>query len=779
MMRSSVTAGLWLAVWLGWLGAGWLAGQEFGADDPFGIAPAAPAAAAATDDEDPFGTAVGRPTPSAPPAATTPQPAAAAVSETVENDPIVLGVRSTNPVRPRELLWAARTVLQAGRPDEARRYLRLLLDAAPDAAAWAALQARDGSGLFLRLLRDERLQPEGQEVAQAALDAAAQTARDPARLDALIDQLGHADAQQRRQALVDLRQAGESAATALIAALSDKQRQALHPAVVEALAALGSVAEGPLLGVLGAQDPYVRSQGIAALGLQSSRAAIAWLLRPALDPSSPAEVRQAATESLVRIVGASARVDEAQKYLTRQVSEYLAGRTPAPADSEGMVRVWTWDESGRTSTGQSMAAGVASRWTAARLAEDLSALTPDSPESRQLRVLTLLDWAGSAGGLDLTLTTDSPPVRQIAAEAGVPVVERVLASALEQDRVPAAIAALTVLRDVGDIRLLAGGGGQPSTVTRALQHANPEVRFAAAATMLQWNSASPYPGSSYLVETLAFFVQTAGTRRALVGHPRTDVAQNLTGMLHELGFAADTAHNSREVFRLAAASPDYELLLLSDALDVTPIKELVQQLRRDARTAALPVGILTQEDRLEELQRFAETEPLTAAFPRAHSVPALMVHVRRLLELAEHEAITTEQRLMWADAALDYFGVVASDQRHYLFPELLGQQPTLIQTLFVPALAMKAAHVLGQIGSPEAQRALTLVANQRDRSLPQRQAAVAAFAIAVERRGLLLTRREILEQYDHYNRSGRLDRETQQILGAILDAIEAPSKVKP
>ena len=260
-------------------------------------------------------------------------------------------------------------MLEAGRPDEARRYLRLLLDAKPDASAWAAVQAHFGSGLFFRLLRDERLQPEGQEVALAALEAATQATRAPAHLDALISQLGDADPQKRHQALVDLRQAGQAAATALIAVLSDRERTNLHGAVVDALAALGSVAEGPLLGALEASDANVRRQVITSLGLQGSRAAIAWLLKPLLDPASPAELQQAAKEALVRIVGASAQLPEAQKFLTRQVKEYLAGKAGSPPDSAGLVTIWTWDETRRTSTVQQMAAGVASRWTAARLAQ--------------------------------------------------------------------------------------------------------------------------------------------------------------------------------------------------------------------------------------------------------------------------------------------------------------------------------------------------------------------------------------------------------------------------
>jgi hypothetical protein len=53
-----------------------------------------------------------------------------------------------------------------------------------------------------------------------------------------------------------------------------------------------------------------------------------------------------------------------------------------------------------------------------------------------------------------------------------------------------------------------------------------------------------------------------------------------------------------------------------------------------------------------------------------------------------------------------------------------------------------------------------------------RQAARDAFHVAVNKRGLLLLRTKIMQQYDRYNQSAALDKDTQQLLGSILDTIE-------
>ena len=52
--------------------------------------------------------------------------------------------------------------------------------------------------------------------------------------------------------------------------------------------------------------------------------------------------------------------------------------------------------------------------------------------------------------------------------------------------------------------------------------------------------------------------------------------------------------------------------------------------------------------------------------------------------------------------------------------------------------------------------------------------AVKAFGKSVQAFGLLLNQAEIKNQYDRYNRSEKLDTETQSILGALLDSIESP-----
>jgi hypothetical protein len=71
-----------------------------------------------------------------------------------------------------------------------------------------------------------------------------------------------------------------------------------------------------------------------------------------------------------------------------------------------------------------------------------------------------------------------------------------------------------------------------------------------------------------------------------------------------------------------------------------------------------------------------------------------------------------------------------------------------------------------------AQRSLLEVINSSTQPLATREAAAAAFAHSRQEYGVLLTRAEILQQYELYNANAGRNADTNLVLGAVLDAIE-------
>jgi hypothetical protein len=127
-------------------------------------------------------------------------------------------------------------------------------------------------------------------------------------------------------------------------------------------------------------------------------------------------------------------------------------------------------------------------------------------------------------------------------------------------------------------------------------------------------------------------------------------------------------------------------------------------------------------------------------------------------------------RLQQAGDALDWLAQLLKAQpRLYDFRPLTD---AVEGSLHVPQLAVKAANVLGELPNPQAQRALVEAASIEFSPVARRRAAANAFANSVARFGVLLTRTEMLTQYDRYNTSENKDQETQALLAALLDTLE-------
>jgi hypothetical protein len=330
------------------------------------------------------------------------------------------------------------------------------------------------------------------------------------------------------------------------------------------------------------------------------------------------------------------------------------------------------------------------------------------------------------------------------------------------------------LGDIGSLELLLASDGRPRPLVLALYHGDRRLRFRAAEAVLKIDPQQSFPGSSRLTESLAFLVKTVGKRRALIGDPRTTQARSLVGMLIDIGFEANTAATGNETFRRAVGGSDFEFLLISDAINSPDANELIQMLRRDPRTATLPIGLIAREESLDNAHRLADSDPLTLAFPRPHDLATASYQARRLLSLAGRNLVTEKERLEQASAALGWLSRLAKESHTYSFYDVLLHEDAIEMALYVPELSSQAADVLAWIGSPQAQRALVNVASQHMRPLAERQAAAKAFDIAARLRGIMLTTEEILQQYDRYNQSASFDEGTQNVLTSILDAIERP-----
>ena len=695
------------------------------------------------------------------------------IMELLRQDPLVLRhLRESNPTTPEQLIAAAEITLNFESFAACKAFLQKFLDAKPDDTTMAGIAARRGSEIFFRLAKHKDVQPEGKQVAMAVLTAADKVVKDPARITRLITELSDADASKRTLAANDLAQAGVNAVVPLIAVLGDPARAKEVPAAQRQLIRLKVVSEGPLLATLDSPDEAQRVNVITTLGYLGSKKAVPYLVRPAVDAKGSEAVRLAAKEALQRLVNTVPLAADAEKYLQRRLKGMLEAADVLSQDLADVVEIWKWDAAQKTPAPLILPRSDANLFLATRLAEDLHAIAAKDQNLR-LRVMTRLELDKILVGLDQPLSRGPGSAFELASQAGEDAMSELLRQAVKQNRLPAAVAACEVLGEIGHARLLQTSGGQESPLAQMLLHPDHRLRFAAAMAIVKLNPTASFPGASRVTDTLAYYASTSGSRRVLVGHPRGDDGQTLVGYMNEFNYEAEAAYTGKGVMQFAIASPDYDFILLSDAINSPPITELVQILRKDFRTARLPIGVMARGERLDMLKDALADDTLTTVFPRIHDSETAAFEVSRLVALAGRNLMTPDERVDQAAAALDALAFLADRSEPQPVYDLVRHEESVIRALTAPGLSAEAAEVLGHLATPKCQTALVDFISQNARPIEDRRAASLALDDAVARRGILLTKAQIFAQYERYNGSATLDKETQAVLGHVLDTLES------
>ncbi len=686
------------------------------------------------------------------------------------DDPAVLAVLESHPKTPSELLRAIDILVDLDRASLAKPFVDTLVQTKLNQAAKAALAHQFNSATLLKLAHDSELGPVLGPFVDDVLTSAEAYRRDPRRLVAWAKQLHDSNESVRAQAALALLRAREAAVAPLVEILADPKRVAERRAAKEVLVQLDAEAVAPLLGVLEGTDESLKTQVIEVLGRLQAHQAVAQLLFPLLSPATTPELKVAASKALEQIAGHVPSPPEALRLLERAARRPLEQSRQEDDVRGASVEIWHWNAKRKASMPVKYDATGASLAVATRAARDLYQLDPGDAAHRRLYSTALLQTAKFRIGFDKPLPTGAGTAYAAVAHQGADVVEDLLTQAVAQGFMPAATAAAQILGDIGSAELLARGSSAPSPLATAAQSSDRRLRFTAIDAILKLKPAEPFAGSSQVADGLGGFASSYGTPRVLVVHPRSEMGQQVAGLAAQLGYESDLATNGRRAFKLAVSSPDYEYVLIHSAVERPGVDELLAQLRRDRRTALLPVGLIAPWDDLERVTRFAKTAVRTEAFLQPQNLPEMKLFSGRVLARAGRSLVSTEERRRQAIAALDW--MIALGEGPGRVFDLQKQESAVLQVLYVGELSTRAAKVLGQLGTARGQRSLSELANLPTQPLATRQAAVAAFAHSVALHGIMLTREEILRLYDMYNANAGRDADTGTVLGSLLDVIE-------
>lgn len=712
---------------------------------------------------------------------------------------VILQFRESNPTTPSQLAAAAEAVLAFGRPDEAKIYLQKLIASKPTSEALAPLANELAGATLARFASEPQLQPEGKRVADTILAAAEKVARDPARIIGLVPLLTDPNPSVRASAVARMRQADSFAVPPLLSVLADPKQASLHRQVRTALVSLGAMAEAPLIGALQTPDEALRAQIVIVLGRMRSTRATPFILQAALDPAASPELREAGRAAITAIWGKKPSRQEAEYTLLHECEQLNQGRIPYEPNENGLIELWYWDAETKSPKPSQLAPSDAARMLADHVTSVLVHIFPERPDFLKLRLLSGLEWARTVAGRSGPLPRGDGTIYQVAAKAGPEMVSDTLTDALLQGKVAAALGAIEVFGDIADPSML-NTPGADAALSKAMLHPDQRVRVAAALAIVKLNPAA-FAGGSRVTDVLANAASTRGVRRMMVAHPRLAEAQNVISLLGDQGFDGEVYLTGQALLKAAVLDPDLEMILVSDAIDRPTVFEVVQALRKDYRTAGIPVGVMATDENIDRSQFLTANDPRTIVVPKivgpesaGYAADRIAQRIATPLEYAPGSAPLIEkmtptaappllspgtgfqqrdERIARANEALEALIQLASNRETFNRYDLLRAEGAAIQAIGISPLAPAAGRLLALLATPKAQTALLEIASDHGRPLADREIAASAFADAVKRRGALLTTAQIRNQYELYNASETLDAATQRVLGSLLDTIES------
>jgi CheY-like chemotaxis protein len=554
--------------------------------------------------------------------------------------------------------------------------------------------------------------------------------------------------------------------------LADGARPAEHRAIKQALVDLESNAVGPLLGALQSDDAALKAQAAAVLAALEVREAVPWLLGLAHREQGTEEQRRAASAAIARLVGRSPSREEAIALLRQFALKYYQGGRPGVPDPTGQVLVWDWDAEKKQSVERLMPAEDAGWLYALRLSRDLYALSPQDTAAHRMYLASLLQFESYRQGLDKPLPEGEGSVREAAAALGGAAVLDVMSDSMAAGRIPAATACARLLSELGSAELLEPPTAAGETaIVRAAQHPDRRLRFAALETILKWDPRKRYAGSSGVAASLAFLAASNGKLQAVLVDTLPGSASRLAGFLAELDYDPKVVGTGRDLVKQAIASPDVALVIVDARLAGVGADQIVQQLRADSRTASVPIAFLRDVDYPESAEKLARKHAPAIVLSRPSTTEEMKFQLDILLRETGRQYVLLAERQRQAQQCLAWLAALST--RTDGIYDLRPFDRTLDRGLYNAATSAGAAEVLAAVGTPFGQQSLVEHASNLTAPIDQRRIAAAALAKSVDRYGVLLTTAEIQRQYDRYNASRDLDKETQDVLGSLLDAIES------
>jgi len=506
-----------------------------------------------------------------------------------KNSPLV-----TEPKSADELMDAISFTLEIARLDATKIYLQQFLALKLDEQELSRLRRKHGPSLYLRLANNRQLQPESLQFLELSNEAFAKQVGDPEQIRMRVREL-QGDPETREAAYVELRGIGVQALPGILQEFYKTDDPKLQESLGRLLVTIGRPAVPPLVGALETDSTVLLLAVIRALEQIGDQRTAEHLWYYSVASSQPQVVQSAAQSALRRLVpGESGAIrggtapTEQLRQLTRK---YFRGAEVDRDPFEDEHIVWNWDSETRTIVSRTLAPAEASLQLALKFAKQALELSPQDEELQTVYLTGLLEQAVQNEEGILTIPEGKGTPYEAGLKSGGDKVSRVLEIALEDRRIPAAVAACRILGKVGSSRQLQQGSGHHPALILALNDPSPRVQYEAAQAIVQMNPSAKFPHSNRVVQILARALVSEETSawNALIADPSLDRGTGLMGMVRALGAESQLATTGEAAFASASSEAPPDFILMNVGIGRWGLTETLMNLRNDVRTANIPV----------------------------------------------------------------------------------------------------------------------------------------------------------------------------------------------
>jgi CheY-like chemotaxis protein len=264
----------------------------------------------------------------------------------------------------------------------------------------------------------------------------------------------------------------------------------------------------------------------------------------------------------------------------------------------------------------------------------------------------------------------------------------------------------------------------------------------------------------------------SGGPHSLVIGLQSEIRQAASQMLARQTGAEVTEANSGQSALLALqGNKPIELIFIVDRVSDMSIFELLQRLRKTKNGQSLPLAVLTDSLYPHE-RRLISDMPGVVTSVLSRDPQHIERVVGRLLAALDTRPMSAGDRSQFAQGGAEFLAKLAGDRGTYSFYPLSDWREQLISAQGSFPLAAQM-DLFAALGAAEGQTNLVSLAATPSLSEAERMAAAGAFAKSVRRFGMLMSRQDVLRNYELYNQLGPKDPVAAKALGLVLDVTEA------